>query len=179
MFAFFIECDTEIKKLKVEVAEIKKELSALKAKPYETSDMDELDSLFSSLDGSCSSSYMATSAAENTLISPPPPPPLPPKDFLFRPRPLSVPPTITYGTHLAESSPFTTFAANFASDMQLQQPTMATTGPGVPQLMLASASNMNTPVSASTGADYTTSQSGSAGPSQRTEPLPIPSYICH
>ena len=68
-----------------------------------------------------------------------------------------MPPTITYGTPLAESSPFITFAANFASDMQCQQPTMATTGPGVPQ-------PMNTPVSASTGADYTTSQSGSTGP---------------
>ena len=54
-----------------------------------------------------------------------------------------MPPTITYGTPLAESSPFTTFAGNFASDMQLQQPTMATTGPGVPQPMIAS--NMNTP----------------------------------
>ena len=151
----------------------KKELSALKSKPYETSDIDDLDSLFSSLDGSCSSSS---------------PPPLPPKDFLFRPRRLSVPPTITYGTSLAESSPFITFAANFASDMQCQQPTMVTTGPGVPQPMLAS--NMNTQVSASTGADCTssqsgsagpshvstgadctTSQSGSAGPSQRTQPL--------
>ena len=92
---FFIECecDTEIRKLKLEVEQIKKEVSALKAKPsaYETSDMDELDSLFSSLEGSCSSSFMPTPAAGHALISPPP---LPPKDFLFHPRP--VPPTITY-----------------------------------------------------------------------------------
>ena len=81
MFFFIIEreCESEIKKLKLAVEDIKK-VSAKKDKPqpnpYESSDMDELDSLFSLLEGPCSSSsVMPTPAAGHNLMSPPPLPP--------------------------------------------------------------------------------------------------------
>ena len=87
----YTECEKMFDELKAQIEGIKKDILDLRqgqATSYSTSNMDELENLFSSLDGNYSPFTANATTPQANLFSPPPSSP----PFQFRPKANSVPP---------------------------------------------------------------------------------------
>ena len=114
----YTECEKMFDELKAQIEGIKKDILDLRqgqATSYSTSNMDELESLFSSLDGNYSPFTANVTTPQANLLSPPPSSP----PFQFRPRANSVPPIYLqpdgYGVVCVPSSEDAWLASKFST----------------------------------------------------------------